>query len=55
MKQYIVTKPWKKGQQAGEVFETKALHRVLKNHVIENPKAEAQPEQKQEAPKQGKK
>lgn len=37
MKKYIVVKPWKKGQRAGEVFEAKSLHKVLKGHVIEQP------------------
>ena len=44
MKKYIVVKPWKKGQRAGEIFETKKLHKVLKVHVIEQPGATAEPE-----------
>lgn len=35
MKSYIVVKPWRKGQQPGEVFETDKLNPVLLGHVKE--------------------
>lgn len=34
MKKFIVVNPWEKGQKAGDVFMTKNLHPVLRNHVI---------------------
>ena len=34
-RKYIVTLPWRKGQQPGEVFESYELHPSLASHVKE--------------------
>ena len=35
MKKYFVVNPWRKGQNAGDSFETENLHPSLINHVKE--------------------